>query len=389
MPVFRQRRSHPARTLETLVAQTLTAQTAQVRALMQHLPQACVATVMTPLLHRLTAFCWDLPASEAHHHGRPFGLLTHSLEVATHALVTFTQSSLWWQKAPDPAERHRMQPHWRLGTACAGLLHDLGKVFDVTVQLAGHDDMPPPCWDPFVEPLLAFVLRHQGHDTLPPLQVHWHPGRGMRHEAASALAATLLLDRTDLQALTLPVARELWAYLGGHPDPANLFRQLLTRAPGPGSTLPADGHSVQTDLQTLPPAQPALAAQVLATLAQCCREGPLRVNQFPGQVFVQAEETLVVVPEAFKAVRARLTQQGVTLPGGGVLYNDLAAAGYVCGEAGRNVTAAEFRRPGKPPVTLAVLRVPNAVLWGATSPAAFGGELVMASQTATTTTDAA
>jgi hypothetical protein len=60
----------------------------------------------------------------------------------------------------------------------------------------------------------------------------------MRHEEASALAATLLLDRTDLQALTLPVARELWAYLGGHPDPANLFRQFLTRTPGSRSTLP-------------------------------------------------------------------------------------------------------------------------------------------------------
>jgi hypothetical protein len=129
-----------------------------------------------------------------------------------------------------------------------------------------------------------------------------------------------------------------------------LFRQFLTRAPGPQSTLPADGHSVQTDLQTLPPAQPALASQVLAMLAQCCREGPLRVNQFPGQVFVQAEETLVVVPEAFKAVRERL---------------------------------------GKPAVTLAVLRVPNAILWGATPPAAFAGELVVAPQTATAATDAA
>jgi hypothetical protein len=146
---------------------------------------------------------------------------------------------------------------------------------------------------------------------------------------------------------------------------------------------------VQTDLQTLPPVQPALAAQVLATLAQCCREGPLRVNQFPGQVFVQAEETLVVVPEAFKAVRECLAQQGVTLPGGGVLYNDLAAAGYVRGETGRNVTTAAFRRPGKPAVTLAVLRVPNAILWGATRPAAFGGELVVDPQTSTAATDAA
>jgi hypothetical protein len=139
----------------------------------------------------------------------------------------------------------------------------------------------------------------------------------------------------------------------------------------------------------VPPAQPTLAAQVLAMLAQCCRAGPLRVNQFPGHVFVRDTETLVVVPEAFKPVRDRLARQGVTLPGGGVLYNDLAAAGYVLGEPGRNVVPAEFRRPGKRAVTLAVLRVPNPLLWGATPPAPFGGELVLAPQTATAATDAA
>ena len=87
---------------------------------------------------------------------------------------------------------------------------------------------------------------------MPTLQVHWHPGRGMRHEAASALAATLLLDRADLQALTLPVARELWAYLGGSPDPANLFRQLLSQPPVRARALPADGQSVRRICRPFP-----------------------------------------------------------------------------------------------------------------------------------------
>jgi hypothetical protein len=219
--------------------------------------------------------------------------------------------------------------------------------------------------------------------------VHWQPGRGKQHETAGALVATLLLTRADLLALSLPVARALWAYLGGSPEPANLFRQLLVQPLPQTAVGGADGQSVQSDLATVPPAQPALAARVLATLAQCCREGPLRVNQFPGHVFVQADETLVVVPEALKPVRDRLVQEGVTLPGGGVLYNDLAAAGYVLGEAGRNVIQAEFRRPGKRSVTLAVLRVPNTLLWGATPPALFGGELSLAPQTETPASDAA
>ena len=350
----------------------------QVVALTALLPQALVTQTVTPLLQRLTAFCWDLPASQAHHHSRPFGLLTHSLEVATYALEAFTRSSSWWAKAPDPAQRHRMQERWRLGTALAGVLHDTGKVFDLTVALSE----PPATWQPLHEPLLTFLLAHQVAGRLPTPTLSWQPGRGMRHETAGALAATLLLTRADLVALTLPVAREPWAFLGGDPDPANLFRQLLVRALSPASMPAADGQSVQTDLQAVPPAQPTLAAQVMATLAQCCREGPLRVNQFPGQIFVLREATLVVVPEAFKAVRERLAQAGVTLPGGGVLYNDLADVGYLLGTAGQNVVQATFLRPGKRPVPLAVLRVPHAVLWGVAPPALYAGDVLLESQDA-------
>jgi hypothetical protein len=389
MPLFRRLAPTPALTAEALVVHTLTTLAPQVAACTRHLPKALEQAVVLPLLQRLTAFCWDLPASEAHHHSRPFGLLMHSLEVATQALVAFTQSSLWWQQAPDPAQRHRMQPAWRLGTALAGLLHDVGKVCDMMVTLPAENGTLPARWEPLQQPLLAFLLAHQRGGVLPTPSVHWQPGRGKQHETAGALVATLLLTREDLQALTLPVARALWAHLGGSPEPTNLFRQLLVQPLPQMAVGGADGQSVQRDLATVPPAQPALAARVVATLAQCCREGPLRVNQFPGHVFVQTDETLVVVPEAFKPVRDRLAQHGVTVPGGGVLYNDLAAAGYVLGEAGRNVMQAEFRRPSKRSVTLAVLRVPNALLWGATPPALFGGELSLAPQAETTASDAA
>jgi hypothetical protein len=116
---------------------------------------------------------------------------------------------------------------------------------------------------------------------------------------------------------------------------------------------------------------------VLTTLAQCCQDGTLRVNQIPGQVFVQGEETLVVVPAALKVVTERLAAQGITTPTGVLLYNDLAQAGYLLGPAGRNVAQAILARSGKAPVTLAVLRLPTALLWGATPPAAYGGTLVV------------
>jgi hypothetical protein len=359
-----------------LLAQALDAVAPQITALTAHLTPALVTAVVTPLLRRWVGLCWDLPASAAHHHSRPFGLLTHSLEVASHALTAWTHSSAWWRKVPDPATRHRTQERWRLGTALAGLLHDAGKLFDVTVTLTPPAPAAPSSWDPLAEPLLPWLVRHQHAGALPTPTVTWQPGRGTQHTAAGALAATLLLTRDDLVTLTVPVARELWSFLSGA-DPANLFYPLIVRAPGPAAAPAADGQSVQTDLATLPPATPGLAARVLATLAQCCQDGALRVNQFPGQVFVQGEETLVVVPAALKIVTERLAAQGMTTPSGVLLYNDLAQAGYLLGAPGRNVAQATLARPGKAPVTLAVLRLPTALLWGTTPPAAYGGTLVV------------
>jgi hypothetical protein len=374
---WRMFRPLPAPLTDTaLVAQALDAVAPQVTALTAPLAPALVQAVVTPLLARWVARCWDLPASAAHHHSRPFGLLQHSLEVATHALTAFTHSSAWWRNVPDPATRHRTQARWRLGTALAGLLHDGGKLFDVAVTLTPPAPAAPSVWDPLAEPLLAWLVRHQHAGTLPTPTVTWQPGRGTQHTTAGALAATLLLTRDDLVTLTVPVARELWGFLSGA-DPANLFYPLIVRAPGPAAGPAADGQSVQTDLATLPPATPGLAARVLATLAQCCQDGTLRVNQIPGQVFVQGEETLVVVPAAIKVVTERLAAQGITTPTGVLLYNDLAQAGSLLGLPGRNVAQATLARPGKAPVTLAVLRFPTALLWGATPPAPYGGTLVV------------
>src|SRR5439155_6815353 len=143
-----------------------------------------------------------------------------------------------------------------------------------------------------------------------------------------------------------------------------LFRQLLGRPAVPGS-LGAQGPSVHA----------ALAAQVLATLAQCCQDGTLRVNQIPGRVFVHDDVTLVVVPAALTAVRQRLAPTGVRLPGNTLVFTALAVAGYVLGAPGQNVVKAVFPRPGTPPVTLAVLRLPHALLWGATPPPPYGGPI--------------
>lgn len=357
-----------------LVTQALATVAPEVQALTTALPPAVMRAVVTPLLERWAALCWDLPASAAHHHQRPFGLLQHSLEVAAYALTAFAQSSLWWQDVPDAAMRHRTQGRWQLGAALAGLLHDAGKIFDVTVTVPPASAAAAPAiWNPLHEPLLSFLQGQQHSATLPTPVLSWQPGRGMHHEAAGALAATLVLTRADLVVLTLPVARTLWSFLSGSPDPRNLWYQLIVQTPGRPGMPAADGQSVQHDLARTPLPPSALAARVVAMLAQCCQDGTVRVNQLPGQVFVQGDETLVVVPATLTVVRERLAAQGLATPEGVVLYNELASAGMLCGALGQNVAQAVFARPGKAPLTLAVLRVRTALLWGTAPPADYGG----------------
>jgi len=58
------------------------------------------------------------------------------VEVAARGLDTLVRTTLWWAKAPDPAERHRAKLPWRVGTAYAGLLHDLGKIWELSYDQA-------------------------------------------------------------------------------------------------------------------------------------------------------------------------------------------------------------------------------------------------------------
>src|SRR5262245_61916522 len=64
----------------------------------------------------------DLPASERHHHAWPFGLVEHSLEVALGTLA----------RIADASRRSPLVAPLVAPVLAVALLHDLGKVFDVS-----------------------------------------------------------------------------------------------------------------------------------------------------------------------------------------------------------------------------------------------------------------
>lgn len=86
-------------------------------------------------LQRFMVFVQLLPASEAHHHARPGGLLFHALEAADIALQIRRAQILPPGVAPEDIQRR--EHRWTFGVFLAALLHDVGKpLTDMRVIIA-------------------------------------------------------------------------------------------------------------------------------------------------------------------------------------------------------------------------------------------------------------
>lgn len=115
------------------------------------------------IVRALATWAADLPASERNHHARPFGLLDHSLDVA-HRFIG-------WAARSHTVEAFRSR--WLFVGVSLALFHDIGKLRDVQVEDPTTDEV----WDPFLEPVTHFRLRHD-HPSVGAKDSSWRPGRG-------------------------------------------------------------------------------------------------------------------------------------------------------------------------------------------------------------------
>jgi integrating conjugative element relaxase (TIGR03760 family) len=108
-----------------------------------------------PVLHALAEFVQLLPASEAHHHCQPSGLLQHILETTEFAL-RLRQGYMLPAGAP-PEQQIRLQHRWTYAVFICAALHDIAKpLTDLTVEFT-IGDMRSQRWQP-----LAGSLRECG-----------------------------------------------------------------------------------------------------------------------------------------------------------------------------------------------------------------------------------
>ena len=201
------------------------------------------ATLYRAPLERYAELVQAFPASEAHHHAYPGGMLDHGLEIVAYSLK-LRQSHLLPIGA-SPEDQAAQAEAWTAAVAYAALLHDIGKVaVDLHVELADGST-----WHPWHGPLRQ------------PYRFRYRDDREYRlHSAATGLLYQQLLDRDLLDWLSgYP---SLWApllyVLAGQYEHAGVLGELVVQADrasvaqelggDPARAMAAPKHSLQRKL---------------------------------------------------------------------------------------------------------------------------------------------
>jgi hypothetical protein len=185
-----------------------------------------------PVIYNFADFVHMLPASRAHHHAGPSGLLTHCLEVATLAVNTAQSTS--FDHGGNPSKRTLRRERWYAASVFAALLHDAGKPL---TDLIVHDDTQTNIW-----PGTNTITQWAAEAGIVRFHITWNQGRGEKHKALS----TTLIERL------IPIETRNWLVEGGQ----DLYHAMVdaisgadTKSTLTGIVIKSDSSSVEMDLR--------------------------------------------------------------------------------------------------------------------------------------------
>lgn len=241
---------------------------------------------------RYAVLVQDFPASEAHHHAYPGGMLDHTLDVVAYALK-LRQSHLLPVAAPPETQAFQAEA-WTAGIAYAALLHDIGKIaVDVHVEYASGER-----WHPWHGALCR------------PYRFRYREDRQYRlHGAAAGLVYAAILDASIMDWLSgFP---DLWAallyVLAGQLEHAGVLGEIVTQADQ--ASVAAELGGDPSKARTAP--RQALQRKLLDGLRHLVRTD-LRLNQPHGSDGWLTQDALWLVSKTVcDKLRAYLLSQGV------------------------------------------------------------------------------
>ena len=149
----------------------------ELHAVLDQLPlsKTDINKLIMPIVEKVIAYQGLLPASEYYHHSGLGGLLVHSLQCA--AFCINLAESKTFDVALTQRENHNNKICWLVAAGLMGLLHDVGKLFDVRVF-----DVDGIAWNPNFQSLSNW-LKERNIDKY---YFTWNPSRvHKQHELRS------------------------------------------------------------------------------------------------------------------------------------------------------------------------------------------------------------
>lgn len=267
------------------------------------LPTAKWGQYGEPLLAAYAEFCQQFPASEAHHHAHPGGLLEHTVDVAIRALRL--RQGLMLPPGGQAEEISRLKGHWSLAVLIAALLHDIGKPLADLAVTCGRD-RTETTWQPLAGSLIE---QHMSWYRVGFVQ-------GRAYTLHQRLAVILLQKLVPADAIAWlsdsngPMP-DLMAYLSG--EEATTLAGIVTTA---------DRESVAANLMTGPRVRLKAARAVplierlMAGLRAMLAEGLLPLNRDGAAAFVVEDEIWLVCKRVADELREYLEKREVVAPDG-------------------------------------------------------------------------
>lgn len=252
---------------------------------------------------RFATCCQDLPASESYHHATPRGLLLHSLDVAIFAMRIRRNYILPPNTAPEDVIHKEIV--WVYGVFLCALLHDVGKVLDMDIELFVGEGKEPVRWTP----ALGAISQ--------PYRFRYHKERQYsQHQRSGLMWLTPLLSENPMAAITSDrqLYHEMSAYLSGHADSDSVIGQIVMQADAASvaQNLGADKAGINLAAEKARGAAASLAGQLRLTLTHLLQSGALPLNRKGAEGFVEGENLFLMSKPIAERLRVALLERGIT-----------------------------------------------------------------------------
>jgi integrating conjugative element relaxase (TIGR03760 family) len=309
-------------------------------------------------LARFAAWVQQLPASEAHHHAYPGGLLDHTCEVAVAAL-RIRRGYLLPPGAP-PEEAVLKKDLWTYAVFTLTLLHDAAKpAVDQIVTIHGADHTSWP-WNPWAGSL-GDDPRAIGYEVAFRRQRDYQA-----HQQASLLLASRLCSPEGLAWLASdPDVFGAWlAYAAGDVPRAGVFADFLAKADSE-SVARSLGAAGAGSCATAHRASVPLHDKVLTALRHLIETGDLPLNRRGAAGWRSGDDLWLLSKRVPDALRAHLLAEGQAgIPSDNPrLFNVLQDHGLLVPNAEGKAVWRMTVHAEDHVDTLSLLRIPVSRLW--------------------------